>query len=380
MDVGLTYQGQITVNPDQRWLADRQGTHMLALHLFAEACWMWEALRSQRAARGVLVNWYGPITKGDLFDAAIARRRRALLTGFFTLTDDELNDLAALPDLTTNQQRIRDRFLTLSMCETITTDRYGQLLPEALVEILSQIEETEPFSQQGMSAVTKRISLNGVSYFAKLTDEALSGVPPGGQDTFHEVTVAVALHALRPGLGPSEAYALLAADGSSCAVSREVAGKTYAASQRRWAKAATESQSVQWAVLAEWVFGLQDRSDMNLIINKSVRQVGLIDFAFAWIFRPQFLDEPIASLRPYACYTRMLFELHEPTETFARTVIQAACHQEAAVIQALAPFPMGERLLGLQRQFAILRAALTQFPADIRLIDIEHIAESWYNS
>ena len=381
MDVHLLFPGIMTQNPDEDWLTGYDGPHIDAFANFVEACWMYAAYASQRPKRVPQIQWHEVgVPKPEFFDALIDRRKEALLTGFFVLTPDQINALAALPVVNANQERIRDRYVALYTRHSATADLYGQQLPLALGELLALIEDTEPFSQQGESALTKRFAIGAMAYFAKITDLTMTGLPPLGQDEFNEMCAAHGVNALHPGLAPEEVYVVMTADGSSCAVLREVAGKSYAPRQRRWAVRAIPVEEVQRVMLAEWLFGMDDRSYKNLLIDKEARTVHMIDFARSWEFHSQFLNETVPVLKPTRCFARVLLDESDPNETFARSVVQSICERQNVVLAALEPFLRAEKRMMVERHFAMLQEALATTTGDILLAKIEQIAEVWYNN
>jgi hypothetical protein len=382
-DISLTYQGPLVKNPEPDWLADRSGKHFEALRLFHEACWAWVSFESQRTQPFASVRWGSTIaSKADLYDYALDCRRQALLTGFFLLTAEQLDELATLTPVTSNQQIILDHFIALCDRHDETHDRFGQALPAPLFEILRRIEHAPPYHAQGECALTKRIRLGNHAYFAKLTDETLSGHPPVGLDEFNEVSATHALLALCPGIGPEAGFSLLAADGQHCALMAEVPGKSYRDSYAPKAALLVDETWIQRAVLAEWVLGLGDRHAKNCLLDKTTRQIGIIDMAFAWRIHWYFLgwNEEDPPLRFCESYARALFEQRDPTLTFSRDVIQEASEREEQVLHAVQPFSLSPEIIDqLHRQFAILRAVLSQHRDDIPLVFIEHLARSWYN-
>ena len=181
LSVGLTYTSPLVAHPEPHWLDGHYGIHFEALKLFTEACWAWEGFCSQRHFPPTAARWDTRIhDRSTLFDYALARRKKALKLGFFELTAGQLEELLELPHLDANQTRIRDQFVTLVDRQGVMQDRYGQDLPVSLLEILLAIEKAPPYKHQGLCALTKRIRLRKQIYFAKLTDEVLSGSPPAG--------------------------------------------------------------------------------------------------------------------------------------------------------------------------------------------------------
>jgi hypothetical protein len=365
----------LVANPHPNWLADRRGDHFVALRLFAEACWARVGLHTQHHVPPVAVSWGERIQgRADLFEYCIEQRRRPLLMGFFELDETQLAELATLNELNPAQRMIRDEFLACSRRRHETRDLYGQPLPGDLFEICLAIEQAPPYHKQGQCSLVKRVRLNKQQYFAKLTDEVLSGNPPAGNNEFDEVTTQAALRALKPGIAPATTLHIIAADGQQCVLVAAVPkGYTYAHHNHRIAALYVDVDWLQWIVLAEWLFGLADRHSGNLIVQKDLRQAAIIDTAFGWRFHHTFLgwDED------YPCcdsFARAMWETYDPDLVFSRALLNEACEREGAVLATLVAFPHFPHRTGVQRQFALLRAALSRYPGDIRLGDIEQIA------
>jgi hypothetical protein len=392
-DLALAFQPPLVKNPEPAWLAEHEGEHIAALRLFHEACWAWTSFCWQRKYIAMLqgntrttelasVRWGTTVAGlGNLFEYAIACRKQSLLTAFFLVTTEQLEEIADVKNLSSNQQQIVDLFLSLADRQDARHDLFGQTLPDILLAILGRIEKSPPYRHQGESAVTKRIRLHKQAYFAKLTDETLSGKPPIGQDEFNEVSTALALRALCPDIAPIAAYHILAADGSQCSLVTAIAGKWYRASQPAKAAAFVDPQWLQWVVLGEWLCGMEDRHAKNLIIDKETQRCGIIDAARSWLYRqPGFLGwNTELPGKPFCeSFARALWETSDAQLHFARQLLLAACQREEAMITVLQSIAMPREIIAqLQRQFAILRAALATATGDIRLIALEHIAESW---
>lgn len=379
--ITLTYQAPVVRNPEPDWLADCPGEHFEALRLFHEACWAWAGYQSQRARPLASVRWGTSIAnRGDLFDYAIDCRRQALLKGFFLLTTEQLDELTNLRDLDVNQRQIATCFVALCDRHDVMHDLYDQPLPAPLYEILAAIEKAPPYRNQGECALTKRIRIGKQAYYAKLTDETLSGQPPLGQDELHEVSCTHALRALQAGIGPAAAYHLLAADGQQCALIAEVPGRVYRESQVTKIAPLLDAACLQWIVLAEWLLGIEDRHFKNLLIDKEQRHAGIIDTAVAWHFHSRFLgwNEDELGLRFCESFAHALWEQQNPDLVFDRAMLLEACAREADVLTALAPFPLpAETIAHLRDQFALIQLALMAIEGEIRLVDLEQIAQMW---
>ena len=386
LNLPLTYHAPLLTNPDPNWLIERIGEHFAALRVFQEACWAWAGLQSQQGRKPDDYRWQAP-KKGYhrkylLFDYALHRRQQALKIGFFRLTAKQLEELLDLADLTPNQALIRDRFVELCDRQGDQHDLYGQPLPGTLVEILSAVTRARPYQKQGLCALTKKIRLHGQAYFAKLTDETLSGDPPVGQDDFNEVTAQAAVRALCPAIAPERAFHLINADGQQCSLIAAVAGKTYDEEDEiDAAQIATlvDPLWLYWIVLAEWVCGIGDRIAGNLVIDAKTRRATIIDATFSWRFHPGFLgwieEEP--DVRTCDSFARELWEQRDPLLLFPRQVVEEAYRRQEAVLTALAPFPMPPQTsAALKGQFAVLAIALTNCSGDIPLTTIEQIAQT----
>ncbi len=385
LELPLTYHAPLITNPDPAWLIERNGEHFAVLRVFQEACWAWAGFQSQRGRKPDEYRWHAPKKnyhrKYLLFDYALRLRGQALKAGFFRLTTEHLEEILALPDLTSNQTLIRDRFVELCDRQADQIDLYGQQLPGNLLEILSAIARVRPYQKQGLCALTKKIRLHGQSYFAKLTDETLSGDPPAGHDDFNEVTTHAAIRALCAPIAPSSAFHIIYADGQHCSLITAVVGQTYDEEDEiNVEQIATWVDPIwlQWIVLAEWLCGIGDRIAGNLVVDAKTRRAAIIDATFSWRFHPTFLgwiEED--GQRTCDSFARELWEQSDPALVFSRQVIEEAYRRREIVLAALAPYHApAQTIASLKGQFAILEIALANTSENIPLATIEHIAQA----
>jgi hypothetical protein len=273
-------------------------------------------------------------------------------------------------------------FLALSRRQEDRQDLHGQLLPDTVFAIAIAIEQAPPYRTQGLCGETKRVRIRKQWYFAKMTDETLSGHPMPGEEDFNAVTANAAIRALQPLIVPQETYHFIAADGSQCTFVSAFGGRTYISRPSAAAHVAPLVDLIwlQWVVIAEWLFGVEDRLAGNLVVDKARRCVGMIDLTYAWQFRSTFLgwnNEQEDGFRQCLSFAYEMWELLDPFMVFPRHLIEESCAREAAVIDALATFPMPTATLtSLARQFQMLRAALDHRTGDIPLMALEQLAQS----
>jgi len=342
--------------------------HFQTLRLYFDGC---EAMAAyQRGDR----RWRTFTAPDLILDRALKCRRLALTEGFIDFSDDQLNALETWPISDPQHALWRDEFVTMSSRGDDDNDLYGQRLPAQLYDLLYTIEDTPPYGRQGNNGVTKKIRIGRTMYFAKLAEEYTVDPLPG-QDERDAAACAAALHALQPGIATDTVWHVLAANGQHCLIAPAVPGRFYRDLQK--AAPRVDEMTLQWIVLAEWLFGMGDRHSGNLIISQTLRTAAMIDLAPCWRMQPMFLGYSTLDGQT-VCYSwaRELWSQHDPSLTFSQGLLFAATRREAMVLDALQPFPLDPTMVtNVRRQFAILRSVNGQ---DIGLADLEQKAQTWY--
>jgi hypothetical protein len=344
------------------------GPHYQTLRLYFEGC---EAMAAyQRGDR----RWHSYMSRADILDRALKCRRLALTDGFFDLTAEQLGELADL-DLADPQQALWRDDLLLHCTRRDEDDLYGQRLPASLFDLLRAIEEAPPYGNQGHNGETKKIRLGRTSHFAKLSYEMLVDPPPG-QDERDSAACAAALHALQPDIAPHTVWHVIAANGQHCMIAPAMPGRVYADPAKAYPR--VHVTSLQWIVLAEWIFGMADRHRRNLLISDTLHTASMIDLAPCWRFQPGFLGWSTLEGTQRECnsWARELWGHHDPSLMFPDWLLFAAVRHEEAVLAALQPFPLEPAIVAhVRERFAILRAVSGR---DIGLEELEQKAQAWY--
>jgi hypothetical protein len=340
---------------------------MDALRLYAEGC---EALAAVRAAPRPQMQWrQQTVMKADLFEYALECHRTALRIGFFDLTSSNLIALACMT-LPLELQHRRAAFLAHCFRQNDTFDEFGQSLPATIFDCCVAIESAVPYGLQGQSAMTKKIRLGKTEYFAKMTDETLSGVPPGGQDDRDVVACYAALRALYGrGICPEESYYIRAADGSYCTLMRASSGRVYRTPEIALRNAGPDIEvQVQLVVLAEWLLGIRDRHYRNLLISR--HGAIIIDAIPCWKFDTHFLGWTHLGKKPH-CYSfaREIWEYLDPTLSFAPAVIAQTLAAQPIVLATLQQYQVGSAVLQQVRMQFVHLAAATDGQVSIKSIE-----------
>jgi hypothetical protein len=341
-----------------------------ALRLYAEGC---EALVAVRAAPRPQMQWrQQTVMKADLFDDALEWCREALHIGFFDLTNSDLITLGRIT-LPLDLQPYRAAFLAHCFRQDDAFDEFGHPLPASIYDCCVAIEQAVPYGLQGHSSVVKKILIDKLPYFAKLTDETLSGSPPGGSEDRDAVACYAALRVLfGTWICPQESYFIRTASGSYCTLMRATPGRTYLTPETALRHAGPDiATQVQQVVLAEWLLGILDRHHRNLLISK--RGPAIIDAVPCWRFNTQFLGWTyLGKQRHCHSFAREIWEYLDPDLYFASWIISQALVAQPMVLATLQRYQVGYDILQQVRmQFIRLAAADGE---KVALVDIERKA------
>lgn len=379
LDIPLELPGPVTGLPD---LPEPVRPAIMAFTTYVSAVYGFQALQTQNGQGAV--RWHGALLKrGVLLDEVLRLRDAGLLAGFQLAATGQLAELESLR-LDPALARLRAVYLRHCAGAERDQDENGNTLPTTMKVIHRTIERAEPYKAQGMVGLTKRVRIAKHPFYAKLVEHTVLGPNPE-TDIIHEVAVTAMINAVQPNLGPGLAYRIHAPNGTPCALTMAVPGRAYEPEQAQQVAAMAPAATWMQLTLVEWLFGLQDRHSLNVMVDPRGRTAGIFDFSDACLFAPTFLgqsaDPDLSAEQNWLSFVRLLWHHHDPAEVLARWFLEQCADAQTAMVQVGQHMGLSApELAGLRRQFHCLQQALARYPGDIRLTDLEQTAQLCYAS